>query len=239
MQVVVDPTINPEYMEMYADEDSRGGVLEPEGIVNIKYRREKQLDTMARLDPEYASLRKQLADKSLSQEQISQVKVKATAREQLLLPVYMQISLQFADLHDRAGRMQAKDVIRSSLVWREARRFFYWRVRRRVNEEYIMKRMSSSNKNPLTTRVRNLETLAAWTGIPNFSKADKDVAMWYEENRKTVHEKVESLKMESVAFDVATMLRGNSKGGLKGVQQVLSMLPAEEREEALKFLSST
>jgi acetyl-CoA carboxylase/biotin carboxylase 1 len=27
--VVVDPTINPQYMEMYADEDSRGGVLEP------------------------------------------------------------------------------------------------------------------------------------------------------------------------------------------------------------------
>ncbi len=30
---------------------------------------------------------------------------------------------------------------------------------------------------------------------------------------------------------------GSSKGGLKGVQQVLSMLPAAEREEALKFLS--
>lgn len=233
-------------MEMYADEDARGGVLEPEAIVNMKYRREKQLDTMARLDPEYCTLRKQLADKSLSQEQLGQIKAKATAREQVLLPVYMQISLQFADLHDRAGRMQTKGVIRSSLVWREARRFFYWRVRRRVNEEYIMKRMSSSNtnknhnanQNPLTSRARNLETLAAWTGVPHFATADRDVAMWYEENRKTVHEKVEALKTESVAFDVAAMLRGNSRGGLKGVQQVLSMLPAEEREEALKFLSA-
>jgi acetyl-CoA carboxylase/biotin carboxylase 1 len=236
---VVDPTINPEYMEMYSDEDGRGGVLEPEGIVNIKYRREKQLETMARLDPEYASLRKQLADKSLNPEQMNAVKAKVTQREQLLLPVYMQISLQFADLHDRAGRMKAKDVIRSALSWREARRFFYWRVRRRVNEEYIIKRMSSSSKNPLASRARHLETLAAWTGIPNFSKADREVAVWYEENRKTVHEKVEALKTEGVAFDVAALLRGNSKGGLKGVQQVLSMLPVEEREEALKFLSST
>merc|ERR1711939_546924 len=88
----------------------------PEGIVNIKYRRDKQLETMARLDPEYGALRKQLADKSLTPDQISDVKVKATAREQLLLPVYMQVSLQFADLHDRAGRMKAKDVIRQSLV---------------------------------------------------------------------------------------------------------------------------
>jgi acetyl-CoA carboxylase/biotin carboxylase 1 len=226
-------------MEMYADEDARGGVLEPEGIVNIKYRRDKQLETMARLDPEYGALRKQLADKSLSAEQLTEVKTKATAREQLLLPVYMQVSLQFADLHDRAGRMKAKDVIRQSLQWREARRFFYWRVRRRVNEEYILRRMLSASKNPLSSRARNLETLAAWTGIPNFSHADHDVAMWYEENRKTVHEKVEALKTEGVAFDVASLLRGNSKGGLKGVQQVLSMLPAAEREDALKFLSQT
>lgn len=222
---------------MYADEDARGGVLEPEGIVNIKYRRDKQLETMARLDPEYASLRKQLADKSLTPDQISAIKVKATAREQLLLPVYMQVSLQFADLHDRAGRMKAKDVIRQSLVWKEARRFFYWRVRRRVNEEYILKRMLQASKNPLSSRARNIETLSAWTGIPNFANADRDVAMWYEENRKVVHEKVELLKTEGVAFDVASLLRGNSKGGLKGVQQVLSMLPADEREAALKYLS--
>ena len=235
--VVVDPTINPDFMEMYADEDARGGVLEPEGIVNIKYRRDKQLETMARLDPEYSALRKQIADKTLSPAEQSDIKVKMTAREQLLLPVYMQVSLQFADLHDRAGRMKAKDVIRQSLVWRESRRFFYWRVRRRVNEEYILKRMASASKNPLSSRARSMDILAAWTGIPNFKTADRLVAMWYEENRKVVHEKVESLKTEGVAFDVATLLRGNSLGGLKGVQQVLSMLPAEEREAALKFLS--
>ena len=194
---------------------------------------------MARLDPEYGSLRKQIADPSLTKEQVAQIKARITAREQLLLPVYMQVSLQFADLHDRAGRMKAKNVIRQELQWRESRRFFYWRVRRRVNEEYILKRISTTNKNPLATRHRNLETLAAWTGIPAFATADRDVAMWYEENRKTVHEKVEALKTDGVAFDVASLLRGNSKGGLKGVQQVLSMLPAQEREEALKFLSQT
>jgi acetyl-CoA carboxylase/biotin carboxylase 1 len=55
--VVLDPSINPDHMEMYADKDSRGGVLEPEGIVEIKYRKDKVLATMARLDPEYASLK--------------------------------------------------------------------------------------------------------------------------------------------------------------------------------------
>ena len=45
-------------MEMYADEEARGGVLEPEGIVGIKYRKERQLETMARLDPVYGSLKR-------------------------------------------------------------------------------------------------------------------------------------------------------------------------------------
>jgi len=30
---VLDPSINPEYMSMFVDNESRGGVLEPEGIV--------------------------------------------------------------------------------------------------------------------------------------------------------------------------------------------------------------
>ena len=36
--VVVDPSINSEMMELYADPTARGGVLEAAGIVEIKYR---------------------------------------------------------------------------------------------------------------------------------------------------------------------------------------------------------
>ena len=37
--VVLDSTINEDYMEMFADPDfSEGNILEPEGIVEIKYR---------------------------------------------------------------------------------------------------------------------------------------------------------------------------------------------------------
>lgn len=253
---MVDPTINPEAMEMYADEDARGGVLEPEGIVNIKYRRDKQLDTMARLDPVYSELKRSLADKSLSQEQQSDIKVKMTERESLLLPVYSQISLQFADLHDRAGRMQAKGTIRRPLKWKESRRFFYWRLRRRLNEEYIVKKMSNCTSGSGSTtssstststgsrstaasaasRERNLETLKAWTNIPSFATDDRAVAMWYEENRKEVHSKVEALRQNSVANEVAALLRANKDGGLRGVQQVLGMLPLGERDEVVRFL---
>lgn len=224
-------------MEMYADEDARGGVLEPEGIVGIKFRKEKQLEVMARLDPTYGELKAKIADTSLSAEQLQEVKAKMNEREQLLLPVYMQISLQYADLHDRAGRMQAKNTIRKALQWQNARRFFYWRLRRRLNEEYVLKRMIQSTAKDLQSRATSLKTLEAWSGIPKFSEDDMSVAMWYEENRKDVHSKIEALKAESIAYDVAALMRSNKDGGLKGVAQVLSMLPVEEKEEVLKWLA--
>lgn len=62
--VVIDPTINPEQMEMYADVESRGGVLEPDGVVSIKYRKEKMIETMIRLDSTYGHLRRTLTEKS-------------------------------------------------------------------------------------------------------------------------------------------------------------------------------
>lgn len=224
-------------MEMYADEDSRGGVLEPEGLVGIKYRREKLLETIARLDPTYAELKRALADRSLTSDQQAKIKEKIKAREELLLPVYTQISLQFADLHDRAGRMKAKDTIRHALEWKNSRRFFYWRLRRRLNEESILKKMGTTSIRGPVSRATNLQNLRAWTGLADFERDDRGVAMWYEENKKTIHAKVEALRVDGVAFDVAALLRGNKEGGLKGVKQVLSMLPVEEREETLKFLS--
>ncbi|PTU18563.1 hypothetical protein P175DRAFT_0559382 [Aspergillus ochraceoroseus IBT 24754] len=259
--VVIDPTINPDQMEMYADEEARGGVLEPEGIVNIKFRREKQLETMARLDATYGELRRSLEDSSLSKDQLSEIKQKMAAREEQLLPVYMQIALQFADLHDRAGRMQAKETIRRALTWKNSRRFFYWRLRRRLSEELIVKRMMEVAPSPVTRegsgaipsdqtdslpstngspRSTHLRTLQSWTGFldEDLENDDRRVAMWYEENKKAIQTKIEALKTQAVAADVAQLLFSDKQGGLKGVQQVLSLLPVEEKEAVLKFLAS-
>jgi len=223
-------------MEMYADEDARGGILEPEGIVNLKFRRDRQLETMARLDAPYAELKAQLAEKSLSPERQSEIKVKMTQREHLLLPVYGQISLQFADLHDRAGRMKAKNTIRHPLVWKNARRFFYWRLRRRLNEESLIKKMANTSTKDSKSRDDSLRRLKAWTGIQDFEHDDRAVATWYEENRKSVTAKLDGLKSEGVAFDIAALLSANREGGMNGLKQFLDTMPVQEREEAFKFL---
>ncbi|KAL7800619.1 acetyl-CoA carboxylase [Trichoderma afarasin] len=242
--VVVDPTINPTAMEMYADNEARGGVLEPDGMIGIKYRKDKQLETMARLDPTYAELRKKLEDKALPADEAEKIKQQLTIREKQLLPIYSQIAVQFADLHDRAGRMKAKGVVRDSLDWSNARRYFYWRLRRRLNEEYILKRMNTSflptpqlnTAKANEARSKGLGLLESWSGIVGWDRKDQEVAEWYEKETQSIGQKVEALKADKLAAELSEVVRSNEKAGWKGVREVLRVMPVEEREAILKYL---
>ncbi|KAG5368607.1 Acetyl-CoA carboxylase [Yarrowia sp. E02] len=228
--VVVDPTINSDMMEMYADVESRGGVLEPEGMVGIKYRRDKLLDTMARLDPEYSSLKKQLEESPDSEE----LKVKLSVREKSLMPIYQQISVQFADLHDRAGRMEAKGVIREALVWKDARRFFFWRIRRRLVEEYLITKINSIL--PSCTRLECLARIKSWKPATLDQGSDRAVAEWFDDNSDAVSSRLNELKKDASAQSFASQLRKDRQGTLQGMKQALASLSEAERAELLKGL---
>ena len=67
---------------MYADPGGRGGVLEPEGIVEIKFRLPELHAAMARLDPVLQALRAESGSGS---------EAAIAARQAALLPVYRQV----------------------------------------------------------------------------------------------------------------------------------------------------
>ena len=98
--VVLDPSINAEQMEMYADVDARAGVLEPEGIIEVKLRRGKIQNLMERLDATYAVLKRDSADASKTEEERSAASIDLAKRETFLQQTYKQIALLFADLHE-------------------------------------------------------------------------------------------------------------------------------------------
>ena len=98
--VVLDPSINLEKMEMYTDVDAHVGVLEAEGIVEIKMRRDKILTLMERLDPTYAELKRASKDSNVTVDERAQASQALADRETFLQPTYKQLALLYADLHE-------------------------------------------------------------------------------------------------------------------------------------------
>merc|ERR1719493_22870 len=154
--VVIDPTINPEMMEMYADPTSCGGVLEPEAIVEIKYRAKEIRKTMERLDPTMKKLVGELADSGTTNEVKARLEQDIKRREEQLAGVYHQVAVQFAELHDTPVRMKEKGTIKDVVSWKEARRFFYWRMRRKLLETDLSNQIvAASGATPVGYNQRN------------------------------------------------------------------------------------
>lgn len=66
--VVIDPTINAAQMELYADELARGGVLEPPGICEIKFREAERKKLMHKNDATLIQWQKDLAAAAVSED---------------------------------------------------------------------------------------------------------------------------------------------------------------------------
>jgi biotin carboxylase/acetyl-CoA carboxylase carboxyltransferase component/biotin carboxyl carrier protein len=148
--VVLDTLINPEQIEMYADSTARGGILEPEGTVDVKYRRRELLKTMHRLDPVLQKLDKEVAACEALPGMTSEDEKRALldsiyVREVEVLPAYKNVATSFCDLHDTPGRLLAKGAIRKIVAWETARIFFYWRLQRRLSEERIRNMCKAAN----------------------------------------------------------------------------------------------
>ena len=90
---------------------ARGGILEAEGTVEIKYRLRDITKTMHRLDPDCKIIKQRLAKADISQTDRASLEKELSDREETLIPMYRQVAVRFADLHDTANRMQEKGCI--------------------------------------------------------------------------------------------------------------------------------
>ena len=89
--VVIDPTINPSMMEMYSDPTASGGVLEPEAIVEIKYRSKDVRKTMERLDPVIKELMEEMGKSGVGATDKALLEERLKRREEQLAGVYHQV----------------------------------------------------------------------------------------------------------------------------------------------------
>lgn len=246
--VVVDPTINLQHMEMYADPESRGGVLEPEGTVEIKFRARDLLKTMHRVDPECVRLRESLNNSDISTEQKSDLDQQLHKREQMLLPIYHQVALYFADLHDTAARMQEKGVIQDIIPWRQSRRVLFWRLRRLLLQDQVTNRIMKVKPDLNHGQVESM--LRRW-----FVEEKGEVASYlWDDNRAMVDwlmEQLDENKQHSIVSDnircicrdaminnVKSLLQEHPEVAMDTIMHIAQHVPPLQCAELLRTLSA-
>jgi acetyl-CoA carboxylase/biotin carboxylase 1 len=220
--VVVDPTINEEMMEMYVDCDARGGILEPPGICDVKFRQPDLIKTMHRLDSTLITLDAEMTaalESLVSDDEVETLKKQIAAREQKLMPLYVQISHEFADLHDRPGRMKAKGVIRDIVPWERAREYFFWRVRRRLMQDALVSELKAADGS--LSHAECLTMLGNWMSGKASWDDDKAVLGFFEGEGAMIDEKLGEVRKESVKKAISSMLAGLSSGDKDDILKAL------------------
>jgi len=230
--VVLDPSINSEQMEMYADVEARAGVLEPEGIIEIKMRRDKIQGLMERLDSTYATLKRDSKDTSKSAEERSAASSALAERETLLQPTYKQIALLYADLHDRTGRMEAKGCAKPA-VWKNARRHFYWAARARIARSFAMARLADATPDStLEYRSRLLNSLAAIDATAEYRQVAEAI------EKLDLSQTISQLKADHLLRQLIQLTKDNRKAALDGFARLADNFSDDERAALLTALKS-
>merc|ERR1711972_27157 len=125
-------------------------------------------------------------------------------REDLLLPLYTQVAHEFADMHDRTGRMTAKGAIRMPVAWKDSRRFFFFkRVTRRMALQDVV--------NTLLERCPDLDglkeanaTVQQWAADAGVNwENDEEVIAWLKQDQSA---RVQEAERASLARKVSGLL---------------------------------
>ncbi|KAL1121333.1 hypothetical protein V6Z11_D01G225500 [Gossypium hirsutum] len=227
--VVVDSRINSDHIEMYAERTAKGNVLEPEGMIEIKFRTKELLECMGRLDQQLINMKAKLqeAKSNGAHAQMDSLQQQIRSREKQLLPVYTQIATKFAELHDTSLRMAAKGVIKEVVDWDRSRSFFYRRLRRRIAESSLVKIVKDAAGDQLSHKSA-MDLIKKWFLDSSVAKGREDV--WvndeaffsWKDDLGNYSEKLQELRVQKVLLQLMNI--GNSSSDIQTLPQGLAAL---------------
>ncbi|XP_055374657.1 acetyl-CoA carboxylase [Condylostylus longicornis] len=241
---VLDPLINPRYIETCADPEARAGVLEPEGTVEIKYKEKDLVKTINRLDPVVVSLRKDLEAAGTDKIKCTEIEEKIKSRTNSLLHVYHTVAVHFADLHDTPERMLEKSCISEIVPWRTSRESLYWRLRRNILEDSYIKKLLKAQNNLSVGQAKSM--LRRWfvedKGTENAYLWDKNNEMvtWYVEQNgsdSTISANINAVKQDAVISQIHNMLQECPEVALDAVVGLCQSLSPVNRSVVVQTLS--
>ncbi|GAV59283.1 CPSase_L_chain domain-containing protein/Biotin_lipoyl domain-containing protein/Carboxyl_trans domain-containing protein/Biotin_carb_C domain-containing protein/CPSase_L_D2 domain-containing protein/ACC_central domain-containing protein [Cephalotus follicularis] len=227
--VVVDSRINSDHIEMYADPTAKGNVLEPEGMIEIKFRTKELLECMGRLDHRLINLKAELQEAKSNGDpgMVDSLQQQIRVREKQLLPVYTQIATKFAELHDTSIRMAAKGVITKVVDWGSSRSFFYRRLRRRISEGSLVKTVTDAAGDRLSHKSA-MAFIKEWFLDSDIGRGREDA--WlnddaffkWKDDPSNYEERIKELRVQKVLLQLTNI--GSSMKDLQALPQGLAAL---------------
>ncbi|XP_043698446.1 acetyl-CoA carboxylase 1-like isoform X2 [Telopea speciosissima] len=227
--VVVDSKINPDHIEMYAERTAKGNVLEPEGMIEIKFRVKELVDCMGRLDQQLINLKARLqeAQSSGAPGAAEALQQQIKSREKQLLPIYIQIATRFAELHDTSLRMAAKGVVKQVVDSGNSRSFFYKRLYRRVAEDSLIRTVRDAAGDQLSHKVA-MDLIKRWflaskpMEVGKDAWVDDEAFLTWKDDPRNYEEHLQELRVQKVVHQLSNL--GESVSDLRALPQGLAAL---------------
>ncbi|NWI65043.1 ACACB carboxylase, partial [Todus mexicanus] len=170
-------------------------------------------------------------------------------REDLLLPMYYQVAVHFADLHDTPGRMQEKGVITDILEWKNARSFLYWRLRRLLLEEMVKAEVLKANSELSHIHIQSM--LRRWfVGTEGAEKGylwdnNQVVVEWLEKHmqeddgtQSVIRENIKSLKRDYVLKHIRRLIQANPEVTVDCIIQMAQHITRAQKAQVAHLLST-
>ncbi|NXC46043.1 ACACB carboxylase, partial [Penelope pileata] len=170
-------------------------------------------------------------------------------REELLLPLYCQVAVRFADLHDTPGRMQEKGVITDILEWKSARSFLYWRLRRLLLEEAVKLEILKANSELSHVHIQSMlrrwfmETEGAEKGY--LWDNNQVVVEWLEKHmqeddsaQSAIRENIKYLKRDCVLKHIQSLVQANPEVAEDCIIQTAQHITRAQKEQIARLLSA-
>ncbi|GFX91981.1 acetyl-CoA carboxylase [Trichonephila clavipes] len=223
-----------------------GGILEPEGTVEIRFRKKDLLKTMHRIDNVCKDILKQLSSTEISSGQKTQLEKQLQQRELSLLPIYLQVALTFADLHDTPRHMMDKGAIKEIIPWAKSRALLYWRCRRLLIQNRIKADILAVKPSLSDGEVDSM--LERWFveehGAVNQYLWDdnKTVVDWLTMQldstleRSQILENIDCLRRDSALSQIRDLLKTHPDISMDSVIHIIQNMNAQQRTDVLNTI---
>ncbi|KAG5678324.1 hypothetical protein PVAND_008009 [Polypedilum vanderplanki] len=238
--------INPHFIEMYADVETKAGVDNPESDVEKKFRLKDIKKLIHRLDPQILSMKDEMSIMDINDERAKKLDEKIKERTQELINPYISAAVLFADIHDTSSRLVEKGCIGEIVPWRTSRPWFYWRLNRMLLTNFFIKKILECD--PTLTHLKATLMIRHWfienkAGQNLYQWDDNQlVANWLQEQKdqeknSTISKYLEKIQKEALTLKIQSSFERSPDTVLDAVVGLCSNIPAQNRREVIHLLT--